>query len=350
MIKNNRHINSQTIGRISLHIIFWYLSSWFFYILIHGGIDKNLDYWSSFSKIIIWFAPIIIFSYINLILLIPKYLKTKKYWTYIFWLVINISAFAFLMVLDKLVLLNEPIFRSYRIEAVYAFSWIFIFGGLAFIMKIVREWFRIQDITIKLKEVQKQKLEAELSALKAQLNPHFLFNTLNNIYSLSLDKSDRAPELILKLADLMNYTLYECNDENIPISKEIEFIKNYIELEKIRLNNEIKIHFDVIGHYEDCKIAPLLFIPFIENTFKHGINQRPTNPYIDIIFDFSDKKMIRFTIENSKPESLEMKNNSKGIGIENVRKRLDLLYKNRYEFNIKNSLEKYKVDLKIALS
>lgn len=350
MIKNNRYFNFSTVSRILLHLLFWYFSSWFFYILIHGGIDNKLNYWESFPKIIAWFTPIIVFSYINLLLLMPKYLKAKRYWTYLFWLVVCISIFTFLMVFDKLVLLKEPIDRSYRIEAIFAFSWIFIFGGLAFVMKIIREWFRIQDVTIKLKEAQKQKLEAELSALKAQVNPHFLFNTLNNIYSLSLDKSDRTPELVLKLSDLMSYTLYECKEDFVPISKEIEFINNYIELERIRLNNSTKIQLNTIGNYEDCKVAPLLFIPFIENAFKHGVNQRPVNPYINIAFNFSDSKMVRFTIENNKPNAEETASKFNGIGIDNARKRLNLLYENKHNLEITNSPENFKVNLTIAIS
>lgn len=348
MINWSIFYNRHTTLKFILHIIYWYACIWLFFGT--ASPDPNVSFWGYFPTLLLKISPVIIFTYINHLILIPRFFKNKWVWAYILLIVFGIVFFSFLIILIKLKILGEPIDQSYKREIVFAVSWILIFGGLAFVLKILREWLRIQDVSLKLKDVQKQKVEAELFALKAQVNPHFLFNTLNNIYSLSLDKSERTPELILKLADLMNYTLYECKEESVLISKEIEFINNYIELERIRLNNEVRIGFDIRGQFNDVRVAPLLFIPFIENAFKHGVNQRPSNPYVDIVFDFTTTQTIRFSIENAKPEISQQNGETGGIGIANVKKRLELLYGNRYNLEIIDSIDKFKVELIIAIA
>jgi len=195
-------------------------------------------------------------------------------------------------------------------------------------------------------ELNEQKKTAELSALKNQLNPHFLFNTLNNLYALSLKKSDKAPEVISKLSDILDYMLYRCNDKYVPLHKEIELIENYIELEKVRYGNRanISFKFDV---KEEVKIAPLILLSFVENAFKHGVSQEINEATIDIDLKASSDQ-ISFLITNSIPRvSEESRAESNSIGLKNVRKQLELIYNDSYELKTNRTQDTYHVQLKV---
>jgi len=217
------------------------------------------------------------------------------------------------------------------------------------LVRFLKERISYHQVLAELKEMEKQKLEVELNTLKEQLNPHFMFNTLNNIYSLSLDKSDKAPEFILKLSDLMSYTLYECKEKFVPISKEIDFIKNYLELERIRVRDGVKIDFNIKGDSLNKKISPLLLLTFIENAFKHGINTRPNNPFIKIDLDFETNNKLLFKIENSKPKIEAINTENNGIGLKNAKKRLNLLYPDKHQLKISDNELVFLVELEIEL-
>jgi sensor histidine kinase YesM len=200
----------------------------------------------------------------------------------------------------------------------------------------------------KLLQLQKDNLILELNALKSQINPHFLFNTLNNIYSLSLRKSDKAPEMILKLSDMMRYVLYECNSGAVPIEKEIQFIKNYMDLERLRHGAEVKIQFTLNGNPGQNKIEPLLLIPIVENSFKHGINNQLEKGFIEIQMEVKDKKLslqAYNSVQNGKRAEIKH-----GIGIDNVRKRLELLYPENHRLQISPNEKTWKVNLELNLS
>ncbi|MBK5286245.1 MAG: histidine kinase, partial [Bacteroidia bacterium] len=201
----------------------------------------------------------------------------------------------------------------------------------------------------KVLELQKDNLQLELNALKAQVNPHFLFNTLNNIYSLALRKSEKTPEMILKLSDMMRYLLYECNVAQVPLQKEINFINNYIELEKIRHDKNVKIDFSLTGNLDDSEIAPLLLIPFVENSFKHGVNALVGKGWVDIRLNIMNKK-LSLVVVNSKPENNNGTGKEKGIGLENVKKRLELLYPGKYTLSIEPQEEKFLVNLSVDIN
>ena len=212
---------------------------------------------------------------------------------------------------------------------------------------IMNEWLKGQRKT---SELHNKTLQSELKFLKSQINPHFLFNTLNNLYALTLKKSDLAPEIVLKLSEMMRYMLYECNERMVPLSKEVNYIKNYLELEKLRQGKKFDIKFDLEGEIEHQKIAPLMFIPFLENSFKHGLNNQISEGFVDIklkIFDHS----VEVDIENSKSPTLPSPSGKKsgGIGLVNVRRRLDLLYPDNYNLDIKNNPNTYHVNLKLNL-
>lgn len=203
---------------------------------------------------------------------------------------------------------------------------------------------------MKLAKIEQQKLEAELKTLKGQLNPHFLFNSLNNIYSLALTKSDKVPELILKLSDLMRHIIYDSKENYILIEKELEFVNNFIELQKIRTSDQTKIQYNVVGEIPSAKIAPLLFEPFIDNAFKHGLPGNGDSDFINITFNFVEKDKITFVIENNYDEFFLNRSTNSGIGLNNVKKRLKLLYQpNDFKLSIRKKDKIHSVFLELKL-
>jgi LytS/YehU family sensor histidine kinase len=217
-------------------------------------------------------------------------------------------------------------------------------------LKLSKDWLSLQDLNMKLVLIEQQKLEAELKTLKGQLNPHFLFNSLNNIYSLALTKSDQVPVLILKLADLMRHIIYDSKDNYISLEKELEFVRNFIDLQKIRTSESNLILFEIHGQPPVAKIAPLIFEPFIDNAFKHGLPRTGKRDFIKILFDFTTEKKIHFEISNNFEENFIRKNTNSGIGLTNVKQRLKLLYtKDEYSLKIENENNIFHVTLILKL-
>ncbi|KQM32210.1 hypothetical protein ASE55_16640 [Chryseobacterium sp. Leaf201] len=197
-------------------------------------------------------------------------------------------------------------------------------------------------------KLQYQNVVMEKKFLQTQLNPHFLFNTLNNLYGLTIKKDDIAPELILKLSEIMRYTLYDINVEEIPVQKEIDFIENYFEMEKMRYPAEYDITLIVDSDDENTRISPLLFFTFIENAFKYGLKSEI--PYLKIYIETKEKK-VYFAVENDTPMNTDKKDSQYGgIGIDNVKKRLCLLYPDKHELNIQERGDTFIVELKLDLS
>jgi sensor histidine kinase YesM len=298
---------------------------------------------------------IIVSVYLNLLLLIPKLLRKKKYFLYAITLLFGVFLLSTLDLYLSVKVFEKDYSSSFQkdtpqsfqltILLLSSFLMIMFFVILTTFIKLLRDWVKLQDNTIKMKEMERQQLEAELNSLKAQINPHFLFNTLNNLYSLSLDNSPKTPDLILKLSDLMRYIIYDCRDNKVLATKEIEFITNYLSLERLRLGDSVTVAFDVIGE-PNVYVAPLLFINFLENAFKHS--RKTDGSRIQVLFDFSEENKIVFNIENSVyPDTHVPDSRYSGIGIENVKKRLALLYSNKYELRITSEDEIYKVQLKI---
>lgn len=206
---------------------------------------------------------------------------------------------------------------------------------------VVNQWFSAEE---KKEEISKQQLQTELSFLKSQINPHFLFNSLNSIYSLSLANSAQTANAVMKLSRIMRYTLEEANNNTVSLNQEIEFIKNYIEMQKIRLTDTVCIKFATNGEIDNVYIAPLLLIPFIENAFKYGISTH-NKSNIEATISVADKE-ITFTCVNTIFPHLQ-KNKGTGTGINNTRRRLELLYPGKHDLTITETPDKYLVRLVI---
>lgn len=219
---------------------------------------------------------------------------------------------------------------------------------LASAIKIGEYWYRDQQKT---KAMAKARLEAELKFLKAQIHPHFLFNTLNNLYALTLQKSDRAPEVVLRLSSLVNYMLYEASVPSAPLAKEIETMHDYIALERIRYGEGLEIFFDVSGEINGAYLAPLLLLPFIENSFKHGVSDELSDKWISLNLNVNGPHLT-FKVENSRsPRRSEAASPdyTGGIGLKNVRRRLELLYPQQHELSIHEDEHSYLVVLHLQL-
>jgi len=210
-------------------------------------------------------------------------------------------------------------------------------GALAYFIYSAKQ----NDQMRKLKE---QQLLTELTYLKAQLHPHFFFNTMNNIYALALKRSADTAPLVAKLADMMRYILYEAERPIVPLVKEIEFLTNYVEAEKIRHHNNNQITFDVQGLKPAALIEPVLLLPFIENAFKHGLYEETGNGFVDIVICQSDAELI-LQVTNSKPQP--QRETQKGIGLQNALKRLNLLYSRQYTMVIKDESDSYQLNLSL---
>lgn len=203
-------------------------------------------------------------------------------------------------------------------------------------------------IRVKNLELQRNNIRLELDYLKAQLNPHFFFNTLNGIYSLVIDSEPKAAQIILKLSDLMRYSLYEANNDHVALHREVKFINDYIELERNRHKTITQIMLEIEGYTDNLYIPPLLLVTFVENAFKHGINNTIKASWIKIVLSVNEDTLT-FIVSNSKPKNIKHETVQGGIGLWNVRKRLDILYPNRHKLEIQNTEDTYIVNLSIQL-
>ncbi|WP_128547715.1 sensor histidine kinase [Larkinella soli] len=218
-------------------------------------------------------------------------------------------------------------------------------AGFVAAIKLVKIWYLKQR---DYQQIEREKLHAELQLLKSQVHPHFLFNTLNNLYALTLKKSEQSPAVVLKLSELLSYMLYDCNAPEVPLEKEIGFMKNYIGLEQLRYGDRLDISINFHGDLQSRQIAPLLLVPFLENAFKHGTSEQLEQAWIFMDLAVEDNTLT-FKLVNSREGEPQVGAHPGGIGLQNVQKRLELLYPGRYELQIHPEEETFLVDLKILL-
>ena len=340
--------SKKTLG----HFIFWILmltyytsSSWPF------ETNKIFLFERMFSKIVLQ----IILSYVTILVLLPFLLNRKRkvlfvissvilvYTIYVLYTAIR--CYYLVPKYSEIYSVRPPLIFIERITNIYAFLGSIAALIVPTILLMVYDYFKHQKEVSVLKE---QKKTNELNLLKTQLNPHFLFNTLNNLYTLALKKSDSTPVAIIKLSEILDYMLYQCKDKFVPLINEVNLVKNYIALEKIRYGKRLNLTFNH-SIKDDVKIAPLLLLTFLENAFKHGISQEINVGTIEITLQ-ADRNEIYFKIENSKPKTTENISNKKrdAIGLENIKKQLEILYKkNKQILNISEDDATYLVILKL---
>lgn len=319
-------------------------------------------YYSSTNELLITYSIRvslqIAMAFIILEVLIPFLLNNKK--TIAFWISMVITLLSFYVVCT-LIYMNyfEVVFSNTYVNYVKRFSDPSFVGRLINMNEFVFKSLYLLYPTLLLLVLQlsiekqqllrlnEQKKTAELLALKNQLNPHFLFNTLNNLYALTLKKSDDAPKVIQKLSEILDYILYRCNDQYVSLEKEIELIENYLSLEKMRYADRVTISFNknVTGQE---KVAPLLLLTFVENAFKHGVANEIDKAKIYINIS-KKKEQLLFTIENSKPNHIKISSEKESIGLQNIKKQLELLYPKAYDLIIENTSNSFSANLKLDL-
>ncbi len=339
--------------RVIWHIIFWVIYTSFFAI-VYGSFEE--DYSRQFQ--IVWIDAVVQIPavYIVLYYLMPKLLFKEKFGQFFVSLLLIILAFSALAWFSY-VWVQHPLFwadDNYVPELINygkifkTTSKIYPVVALAIVAKWFKFWYRQQKNNQLLAE---EKLQAELKFLKAQVHPHFLFNTLNNLYALTLKSSKEAPEVVLKLSDLLSYMLYDCTADTVALDKEVRLVEDYIALEKIRYGDRLNVSFNLLGEINGRAIAPLMILPFIENAFKHGVSEELDESWISIDLTLKPETLT-LKVENSKStqevteDRFEYK---QGIGLTNVKRRLEILYPERYQLDIHESSESFLVVLKLNL-
>ncbi|MEC7755560.1 MAG: histidine kinase [Bacteroidota bacterium] len=337
--------------RIVWHLVFWAVYILFFGI-VYGSFEEKYT-----LQILIQSTDALVqlpAVYLTLYVLMPVYLFRQRYARFFGWLIVLILTFSMLAWIGYL-LVQQPLFwpeDTYRspiinIGKILKFTTkIYPVVFLAVVIKWFKYWYLEQK---KNQQLVEDKLEAELKFLKAQIHPHFLFNTLNNLYALTLKRSKDAPEVVLKLSELLDYMLYECNADKIPLSKEVRLLQGYIELEKIRYGERLNVSFNMTKENGEKMIAPLVILPFVENAFKHGASEELEDSWISIDIASKDKSLT-LKVENSKSNHTDSEDHfsyKEGIGLKNVKRRLEILYPEQHELNIHESSDSFLVVLKL---
>lgn len=302
-----------------------------------------------FLNILVHNVFLLAIIYINLYYLIPTFLNRKKYLPYFVLLAILVSLFIISSrqmeqtIQKALAYDKEPIIYFIVSTTVNIVQYLLI----SFFLFNLKE--RIEQKK-RLDAMQLEKLQTEINYLRAQINPHFLFNTLNNLYGLALEKSDKTPDIIMRLSRMMDYMLYESEDAKVFLKKDIENIQNYVEIERIRQGNNAVINFEVQGEIGAQKIVPLLLLPLIENGFKHGINQQIRDAFLDVFVQVLPDSVELKVVNNYKTTDVDDDSQRNGIGLNNLRRRLELFYAGKYELTTTRLENRFEAFLKISLS
>nr|WP_319400236.1 sensor histidine kinase [uncultured Carboxylicivirga sp.] len=350
IVKTNQGLIAHILNnRIFQHLCYWVVFTIFF-AFAWGSYDKN------FAKTIlievINLPAKILLVYTILYVLFPRYLYKGKIWKFIISFLIIVFIASFIQRITDYYIIVDNFFPMWENVSILSISQLVRaavnFGAVLAVPMTVK----MMEYLAKVKQHEQvlinDKLEAELTFLKNQVHPHFLFNTLNSLYSLILKKSDQSLEVVLKLSGLLRYMLYETNAPEVSLKKELESIRNYLELEQIRYGKRVELSFNAWGDFGSHRIAPMLLLPFIENSFKHSTKGFTGIAMIAIEIGAKEDNLI-LKVENSIPLGNEESPLASGIGLQNVKRRLDILYPNRHQLKIEEEKESFLVILKIQL-
>ncbi|MEL6809877.1 MAG: histidine kinase [Bacteroidota bacterium] len=357
MKKEGKFIDSVIQSRWISHLLFWVCLVFTFTMLaaLNSGTFKThiVNYLAMLPS---QMAAAYLLNYYQ----IPQLLLKKRY----VWFGISFIVLVYLfsaMARWSVVHIAEPLIREnfvqeslaeILLDSAYLFSvyfpGVYIYAFIMVIVKAVKNRFEEKH---RFEQLQREKATNELKFLKAQIQPHFLFNTLNNLYALTLAKSDVAPEVVLKLSELLDFMLYQSEEERIPVAKEIELIQGIIDLESLRSVRPLNLTFAHHVDRPDAKIAPLILLPLVENAFKHGANSAIESGKIDIVLDVQ-KEVLTFKVVNTKSKLLKdhSKGLKKGIGTHNLRRQLELNYPEKHRLEVSNGTDSYTVSLQIDLN
>jgi sensor histidine kinase YesM len=355
--------------RIGRHVAFWIVAQLFFtlmYFTGYYGIDGK-DLFSllfvlgySFLETLVFLPVHLLLTYTILKLVIPSF-TSGKYWLMLLWLsaAMVVAHLLFFYLTWQVIV---PVRIAYNIPVAHTGRYFLSSGllgglrggvliaGVAGIVELAKHWYLKNRLA---QQLEADNLRAELQLLKAQIHPHFLFNTLNNLYSLTLQQSPQAPGVVVKISSLLRHMLYECNKPTISLEREVQMLQDYIHLEKARYGGRLEISVSISGEMNGKVVAPLLLMPFLENSFKHGASDQLEQAWISLEL-VVEGKHLRMKLMNgllSTEESGEIvgQRTAGGIGLENVKKRLNLVYPQRHELKILQEEEIFMVSLVLEL-
>ncbi len=337
---------------VFLHLLFW-VGVWFFFVYFFSYNSNNTNYVTWFSSFLL---PItMVTTYFVVYYLIPKYLLTKKYKLFTLYSIYTLvfsTYFIIIAILGSFVFLSNmeykkmpPMSRNYIFVLILVYLIVGIVSFVNLLNHNMKTESKNKELQNKILETQLQIKSQELNYLKKQIHPHFLFNTLNTIYGFALKQSKNTPDIILKLSNLLDYILYQVNKPKVSLQEEVLHIKEYIELEKIRFQDTLKVSFQANNISPEIQIAPMLLIPFVENAFKHG---SLVDGFLQINVQIRvTNAELNFKITNSVLKD-EIKESDTGIGLTNIKKRLNLLYKENHNLQIEKEGNWFTVTLQIT--
>lgn len=339
-----------SLARITLHVLFW-----IFYlgmeISVYGYSSKN--YLNTLYGYLYALPAFMLSTYFTIYVLFPYFLFKRRFVLFFIFLVIS----AFIFTLFYRVIQSQIIYPKYYPSFMSNFSFFSIgfYGtliglykvvGLGSALKLLRYWYHNQQVQQRLIN---QNIQSEIALLRTQINPHFLFNTLNNIDSLIHTSPNKASKSLVRLANIMRYMLYDSNEELVPIEKEIDYLKSFINLQLLRMRNQNYVDLIIEGDYSGKQIAPMLLVPFVENAFKHGDKKVTVGIIIKLVLK-GDK--LEFWVTNFIPSDYEkQKDKTGGIGLTNVKRRLELMYNDNYVLDIweDKDLKQFLVKLEVQI-
>lgn len=343
--------------------VFWWLAQALLYSVIGFGTKYGyaLQLLDSTLESLFYIIAHIFLAYTLMYFVLPRYLLKQRYWQTALWTVIfffgaavisTILSISIIPEIREWILHDTTPGRYLRQRAMgnvhkslmAGLRGAITIGGIAAAIKLMKHWYVKEQRNLQL---QKENAEAQLQLLKAQVHPHFLFNTLNNIYSHTQNTAPVASQLVMGLSDMLRFMLYECNQPQVPLEKELKMVQDYISLEQIRYDDNLDVHVDLPANTNNLAIAPLLLLPLVENCFKHGTSHMIDQPWLNLHVTLENNRMF-VKLMNGKFNEVT-KTNYKGIGIMNVRKRLDLLYPGKHELAITDEEDVFIVKLWLEL-
>ena len=333
-IKKSLISSKEVIFQIVLHLV----------VFIFYSFDRNHPQ-IEFHQVV-YFLHYTLAAFIINYFLLPRFLYKKKH---LLFSALVILVIVIVILIEELIM--EPIYFPKRAGSFpgVLFTLVQVLPVITILTGFKFAW----DALVKQREVDALRdavKESELQFLKSQINPHFLFNNLNNLYAYAIENSPKAPEIILELSGVLRYMLYECKEKYVPLTKEVDQLKNFINLNELQIEERGKVNFRTQNIQSGYQIAPLILIVFIENAFKHSTASQTDDILIDVHIGMSGSGILEFVCKNSFQQQSNVDNLSQGIGLENVKKRLHLLYPDAHELKINKSENLYEVRLSIELN
>lgn len=344
LLKNNHH------NVLIFNSILWCCSyTVLVYFFSQDDAPSKIDYIYTLS----FMSTIIIPVCVNLYVLIPIFLKKEKYLVYLLLFIVNLIVFTqlnswfFTSFIDAI--FPDLYFISYHSNVKIFFIFL-IFLVASTLIKLSEDWIYFNQLESNLLKLEKQQIETQLSSLKAQINPHFLFNSLNVLYALALQNDKKLTGAIVQLSDILRYILYDTNTEKITLKKEVDLLNKYLAFQKFRYNHKATVEFSHSIDDENYLIYPMLLLPLVENSFKHGIKGDVTNTYIKINIT-KNKNNFEFFIENNlSKKPVENINEYSGLGLKNIQQNLELIYPNSHSFSATKTAQTFQVLLKLKIN